>query len=60
MRTHLALLLLFSALVASVFAVLQREEPRDQLRFGALLFAALVLGAILAGWMLYPLPLGRS
>jgi len=60
MRTHLALLLLFSALVAAVFAVLQREEPRDQLRFGALLFAALVLGAILAGWMLYPLPLGRS
>jgi heme A synthase len=60
MRTHLALLLLFSALVAAVFAVLQREEPRDQLRFGALLFAGLVLGAILAGWMLYPLPLGRS
>jgi hypothetical protein len=58
MRTHLTLLVLFSALVAAVFAVLQRDAPRDQVRYGALLFAGLVLGAILAGWVLYPLPLG--
>jgi hypothetical protein len=60
MRTHLALLVLFSALVAAVFAVLQREEPRAQWRFGLMLFGALVVGAVLAGWLLYPLPLGRS
>jgi hypothetical protein len=55
--THLGLLLLFSAFVSVAFAVLMRDEPREQLRLGARLFGTFVGSAVLLGWLLYPLPL---
>ena len=57
MQTHLGLLALFAAFVSIVFAVLLRDEPRSQLRFGTTLFGAFVVGAIAAGWLMLPLPL---
>jgi hypothetical protein len=60
MTSHFSLLLLFAILVSTVFAVLQRDTPRDQLRLGLLLLAGFVLGAVVLGWLMYPLPLGRS
>ena len=42
MQTHLGLLVLFAAFVSTVFAVLLRDDPRTQLRFGATLFGAFV------------------
>ena len=57
MTSHLLLLILFALLVSSVFAALNREEPRAQLRAGALMFAGFVGAAILLGWLMYPLPL---
>ena len=57
MQTHLGLLALFAAFVSTVFAVLLRDEPRAQLRFGATLFGAFVIGAVAAGWLMLPLPL---
>jgi hypothetical protein len=56
-QTHLGLLILFSLFVSVVFAVLTRDEPRDQLRFGATLFGGFVVGAIAAGWLMLPFPL---
>jgi hypothetical protein len=56
-QTHLGLLILFSLFVSVVFAVLTRDEPRDQLRFGATLFGGFVLGAIAFGWLMLPFPL---
>lgn len=55
--SHLGLLLLFSAFVSIAFAVLMRDEPREQLRFGARLFGTFVGSSVLLGWLLYPLPL---
>jgi len=55
--SHLGLLLLFSAFVSIAFAVLMRDEPREQLLFGARLFGTFVGSAVLLGWLLYPLPL---
>jgi hypothetical protein len=55
--SHLGLLALFSAFVSTAFAVLMRDEPRDQLLFGAKLFGTFVASAIVLGWLLYPLPL---
>jgi len=46
----------FSLLVSVVFATLTRDDPREQVRFGARLFAAFVGAGIIAGWVLYPLP----
>jgi hypothetical protein len=56
MTSHLATMVVFALFVSIVFATLMRDEPREQLRFGVQLFAGLVGGAILAGWLLYPLP----
>ena len=57
MTSHLGLLLLFAMFVSLVFAVLMRETPRDQLRFGLRLFGGFVGAAIVLAWLMYPLPL---
>jgi hypothetical protein len=48
---------LFSIFVSIVFATLMRDEPREQLGFGARLFAGFIGAGVLIGWLLYPLPL---
>jgi hypothetical protein len=55
--SHLALLIVFSLLVSVVFAALMREDPREQLRFGARLFGGFVGAGLLLGWLLFPLPI---
>lgn len=57
MHTHFGLLVLFAFFVSLVFAVLLRDTPADQARFGAVLFGGFVLGAVLLGWVMYPFPL---
>ena len=57
MTSHLGLMILFSIFVSTVFASLMRDEPREQLRFGARLFAGFIAAGIVIGWLLYPLPL---
>ncbi len=53
MTTHLGVMVLFAALVASVFGALLRDEASEQVRFAARVFVGLVLGAYLTGWILY-------
>ncbi len=55
--THFLLLLLFAFFVSLVFAVLMRDEPREQLRTGGLLFGAFVGAALVLSWLMYPLPI---
>jgi heme/copper-type cytochrome/quinol oxidase subunit 4 len=50
-------MLLFSFFVALVFAVLMREEPRDRIRFGAMVFGGFVVSAVVIGWLMYPFSL---
>jgi hypothetical protein len=57
MTTHAGLMILFAAMVSTVFAVLLRETPRDQLVLGLRLFGAFVVVAIALGWLMYPFPL---
>ena len=57
MTTHLGLMVLFSLFVSTAFATMMRDEPVDQLRLGARLFAGFVGAGLLIGWLLYPLPL---
>lgn len=57
MTSHILLLIVFALLVSTVFATLLRDDPRNQLRTGALLFAVFVGGAFIAGWLMFPLPL---
>lgn len=57
MTSHLLYMTLFALLVSLVFAVLLKDEPREQVRFGALTFAAFMVGALALGWLMYPFPL---
>ncbi len=56
MASHVALLVLFSIFVSIVFAALMRDDPVEQLRFGARLFGGFVAAGVALGWLLYPLP----
>ena len=56
MRSHFTLLVLFSAFVSTVFAVLMRDDARTQFAFGARLFGGFVVGAIVVGWLMLPFP----
>jgi hypothetical protein len=55
--SHLGLMILFALYVSVVFGTLMRDDPKEQLRFGAQLFAAFVGGGIALGWILYFFPL---
>jgi heme A synthase len=57
MTSHFLWLTVFALLVSTVFAVLLRDDPRDQVRLGVRMFAGFVAAAILLGWLMYPLPL---
>lgn len=58
MGSHVAWMVVFSALVSAVFAVLQRDQPREQVRFGAYLFAGFVGVGLLLGWLMLIFPIG--
>ena len=57
MSSHLLLLAIFVLLVSAVFATLSRDEPREQLRTGAVMFGGFIAAAIVLGWLMFPLPL---
>jgi undecaprenyl pyrophosphate phosphatase UppP len=56
MTSHFVLLLVFAFLVALVFAVLMKDQPREQLRFGALVLGGFLATALVLGWLMYPFP----
>jgi hypothetical protein len=55
--SHFLLLLLYAAFVSVTFATLMRDEPREQLTFGARLFGGFVVAGVVLGWLLLPFPL---
>ena len=57
MTSHFLLLVLFAFLVSIVFAVLMRDDPRQQIRTAGVMSATFVATAVVLGWLMYPLPL---
>ena len=57
MTSHLGLMILFAFFVSLIFAVIAKDDVKEQLRLGGLLFAGFVGSAIVLGWLMYPLPL---
>jgi hypothetical protein len=57
MTSHVLLMALFALFVSLVFAVLLRDDPREQLTLGARMFGGFVGAGLLLGWLMYPLPL---
>ena len=50
-------MIVFSLFVSIVFAVLTRDDPKEQIVVGARLLGGFIGAGILIGWLLYPLPL---
>lgn len=57
MTSHILLIVIFAAFASLIFAVLMRDDPREQLRLGTSLFLGFVGSAIVMGWLMYPFPL---
>jgi len=57
MQSHLALLAIFAFFVSLVLAVIAKDDARDQLRFGGLMFGGFLASALVLGWLMFPFPL---
>jgi len=53
---HLLLLVWHAFLVSVFFAFLWRREPADRRRLFLKTFAIMVIGSVLAGWLMFPFP----
>jgi hypothetical protein len=51
--SHFSAALLFSVFASIVFGITQRNNTRDQIRYGLYCFAMFVGGVIVAGWMMW-------
>jgi hypothetical protein len=56
LTSHFLILTIFAALVSTAFALLMRQEPKEQIRFGILAFVCFLGSAFLIGWLMYPFP----
>jgi Na+/proline symporter len=56
-RSHLLLMVLFAFFVSLVFAVISKDDAREQLRFGGMMFGGFMVVAVVLGWLMYPFPL---
>jgi hypothetical protein len=56
MQSHLFLLVLFSFFVSLVFAIVARDDAREQIKLGGLMFAGFIASALVLGWLMYPFP----
>jgi heme A synthase len=57
MTSHFWLMVLYAFFVSVVFAVLMRDEPREQIKTAAMMLGGFVAVAYVLGWLMYPFPL---
>ncbi len=57
MHSHFLLLVVFALFVSVVFSVIAKDDPREQLRYGGLMFGGFIVSAIVLGWLMYPFPI---
>ena len=57
MTSHFLLLVFFSVCVATVMAVLQKDDRAGQVRLALYIAGGFVGVALVLGWLMYPFPL---
>ena len=57
MASHLLLLVVFAFFVSLVFALIAKDEPREQIQLGGKLFGGFIVAAIVLGWLMFPFPI---
>jgi hypothetical protein len=55
--SHFTSLFIFALIVSTVFALVTKNEPREQFRYGIFVFLSFLAVAFVVGWIMYPLPL---
>ncbi|MBI4473880.1 MAG: hypothetical protein HY646_14530 [Acidobacteria bacterium] len=55
--SHFGALLVFALIVSTVFALITKDEPKEQLRYAVFVFLSFLAVALAVGWIMYPLPL---
>jgi hypothetical protein len=55
--SHFLLMVLYALFVSLVFAALLKDQPREQLKTGAMMFGGFVAAAYVLGWLMLPIPL---
>jgi hypothetical protein len=56
LHSHFLLLVIFSFFVSLIFAVLAKDDIREQVRLGGMMFAGFVAAAVVLGWLMFPFP----
>ncbi len=56
MKSHFLHLMLYSTLVAVFFAALLKSDRKEQLKFGGLIWIAMVGGVLALAWLMSPFP----
>lgn len=57
LRQHVVLMFLYALATALFFALLWKDERREQIRTFLTIFCALFIGGIALGWLMYPFPI---
>jgi uncharacterized membrane protein YfcA len=55
-QNHFLAMLLYAVLTAGFFALLWRSGRRERWRYFVFVLLTMLVGAIAAGWVMYPLP----
>jgi hypothetical protein len=55
--SHFGTMLLFAFFVSTIFSVIAKDTPREQLQMGARLFGGFVAAGVVLGWIMLALPL---
>jgi len=56
LRSHLLSLLVYATLVSAYFGILVRRKPVEQFRLASIIWAAMVGGAVILAFLMYPFP----
>ena len=56
LQSHLFNLVVFAALVSTVFATLLRDDANTRVRFALRAFSAFVVATLVLGWIMRPFP----
>ncbi len=55
--SHFESLFVFSMIVSTVFALITKNTPDEQVRYGLFVFVSFLAVAFFVGWIMFPLPL---
>lgn len=57
LRNHLVLMFLYALATGIYFALLWKEDRKEQIKFFLLVFCSLFFGGIVLAWLMFPFPL---